>query len=430
MSKRLNSILILTCKSPHIDNARVHIPMGILYLDAAIKRDLPNLTVEIDDDYDLTEKGLERFKEFDAIGVSVMTPQRKEASSIVHKIKSLWPEKILIAGGPHISHYIDDVKDEPWDYLVRGDGERDIIKILKGEARERILNDILLRKELSSIPKPNRIGRKKFLGKYEYELKPGVKSTALITSRGCPLGCAFCENARTTTRWHDVELVDEELKDIKALGYGAFFIPDDLFAISLKKIEPYLEVIKKSGLIFRCNGHARFMTDEFARALKDAGCYEISFGAESGSQKILDNINKDTQVRQNYEFIKIVKRYGIRAKAYIMLGLPGEDSKTIAETEEFIENAKNKYKMDDFQLSIFYPYKGTAIRKAMDGGEDIDLKFLGEGLGAHTHGKGLSESRVQTKVLSPEDLLKARTRIIEKYKPKSHISGWKKICKS
>lgn len=425
MAKPLQRILLLTCKSPYLDDARIHVPMGVLYLDAAVKRDLPGVAIDIDDDYDLSEKGLDRFRGYDAIGVSVMTPQRKEASSILNSIKSVWPDKVMVAGGPHICHYIDDVKREPWDYLVRGDGERDIVSIIKGEAKERVLNDILVRKELQQIPKPDRLGRRTFLEKYKYELKPGVKSTVLITGRGCPLGCAFCENARTTTRWHGLDLIKEELLDIKALGYGAFFIPDDLFAISLSTIKPYLEVFKQSGLIFRCNGHARFLTEEFAKALKEAGCYELSFGAESGSQKILDVINKETTVGQNFEFIRIAKRYGIRVKAYIMLGLPGEDSRTVAETEEFIDKAMAGFGLDDFQLSVYYPYKGTQIREAMDNDSDIDLEFLGEGLGAHTHGKGVSEARVKTQALAPDDLLAARADIIKKYKPKSHMSGWK-----
>ena len=113
----------------------------------------------------------------------------------------------------------------------------------------------------------------------------------------------------------------------------------------------------------------------------------------------------------------------------MMMGLPGEDRKTIAETEEFIKKAKEEYGLDDFQLSIYYPYKGTAIRKAMDTGEDIDLEFLGEGLGAHTHGRGVSEARVRTRSLSPDDLLKARIELIKKYEPRSHMSGWKRSVK-
>lgn len=426
MAKRLKSILLLTCKSPYLDDPRVHAPMGILYLDAAIKRDLPDIRIEVEDEYDFTDKGLKKFEEFDVIGVSIMTPQRKEASMILNRVKSRWPQKVMVAGGAHVASYTDDIEKETWDYLVRGDGERDIVRILKGEAKGRILNDIFMGEELEQIPKPDRIGRRDFLERHCYELKPGMKSTVLIIGRGCPFGCAFCTSARSTTRWHNVDLVKEELADINELGYKGFYIPDDLFAINLQKVRPYLDAIKKSGLLFRCNAHARLMTDEFAAALKGAGCCELSFGAESGSQKILDNVCKGTTVGQNYDFIKIAKNHNIRVKAYLMLGLPGEDYRTVSETEEFIRKAIEEYGLDDFQLAIYYPYKGTAIRKAMDEGKDIDLQFLGEGLGAHTHRQGASEARVRTKTLSAEDLLRGRIRIIKKYEPKAHMSAWKK----
>ena len=426
MNKRLQSILIITCKSPYLDDPKMHAPMGVLYLDAAIKRDLPYVRVDIDTEYDLSDDGMKMFKEYDAIGVSVMTPQRKEAGRILNKIKSIWPEKVVIAGGSHVADYTNDIAKENWDYLIKGDGERNIIKVLNGEVIERISSDVLMGKDLELIPKPDRIGRRDFLEKHNYELKPGVKSTVLTVGRGCPLGCGFCSSARSSTRWHNIDLIKEELRDIKELGYEAFYIPDDIFAINLEKVRPYLHAIKNSGLIFRCNAHAKFMNDEFAAALKDAGCYELSFGIESGSQKILDNVGKKTSVQQNYDFIKIVKSHDIRIKAYFMLGLPGEDYNTISVTEEFIQNAIGRYGLDDFQLSIYYPYKGTKIRKLMDQGDDIDLQFLGEGLGAHTHGNGASEARIRTHALSAEDLLRERTRIIKNYKPKSHMSGWKK----
>src|SRR3989338_7374309 len=110
MARRLKSILLLTCKSPFLDDPKMHAPMGVLYLDAAVKRALPDVKIEIDDDYDLSDEGLKRYEEFDAVGVSVMTPQRKEASMILNSIKSVWPEKVMIAGGAHVASYIDDVE--------------------------------------------------------------------------------------------------------------------------------------------------------------------------------------------------------------------------------------------------------------------------------------------------------------------------------
>ena len=168
--------------------------------------------------------------------------------------------------------------------------------------------------------------------------------------------------------------------------------------------------------MFRCNAHARFMTDEFAEALADAGCVEVAFGAESGSQQILDRIDKKTTVQQNYDCVRHLSRYGITVKAFLMIGLPGETRATIAETERFIMTAG----IDDAQIAIYYPYKGTMLREEMDTGTATDLMFIGEGLGAYGKRSLGTDSVVRTAELSPEDLVQIREELIRKYQFRSH----------
>ena len=186
-------------------------------------------------------------------------------------------------------------------------------------------------------------------------------------------------------------------------------------------IKPICEEIKKRGLVYRCNGQARYFTEEFAKTLADSGCVEIAFGAESGSQKILDAIDKRTTVEMNYRFVELCRKYGIVCKAFLMLGLPGETYETIAETEKFIRDAK----LDDFQLALYYPYKGTKLRDAIDRGDtSFDLTFEGEGLGAYGQRGGSTESVVRTSALSAVELLKERDRLVNTYRPVSHGNMW------
>jgi len=233
--------------------------------------------------------------------------------------------------------------------------------------------------------------------------------------------CKFCEDAQTAVRWSNIETIRDELDDIMRLGYGGVYIFDDLFAIALKMITPICNELKKRDLIYRCNGQARYFNEEFAKLLSDTGCYEIAFGAETGSQKILDSIEKRTTVEMNYKFVELCKKYDIICKAFLMIGLPGETYETIAETERFIRNAQP----DDFQLSIYYPYKGTKLRDAIDRGEDnFDLSFSGEGLGAYGQKGGSTESVVRTAALSSAELLAERDRLVRMYKPESHTNKW------
>jgi anaerobic magnesium-protoporphyrin IX monomethyl ester cyclase len=406
-------LTLVSCRSPFLDDDRIYPPLGLLYLKAAVAAHAPGTEVSITDSYDL--ESLDQFADADAIGVSIMTPQRAEAERLAGALRARYPGKTLIAGGPHVRHYGGGMAGEPWDYLVAGDGERVLRQIMRGDPVRRVTNDLIPREELAAMPRPDRLGEAGFLAGYSYTLD-GLDSTTMLLGRGCPMACKFCEDAKTLTRWTSPANAEAELDDIVALGYGGVYLFDDLFAINLGKCRPYLDLIKASGLRFRCNVHARFMTAEFAAALADAGCAEVAFGAESGSQQILDRIDKKTTAQQNYDCVRYCKAAGITVKAFLMIGLPGETRATIADTERFVCTSG----IDDAQVAIFYPYKGTMLRREMDEGLASDLTFTGEGLGAYGQANLGTDAVVRTAELSPEDLVAIREDLIRTYRFRSH----------
>lgn len=238
--------------------------------------------------------------------------------------------------------------------------------------------------------------------------------------------CSFCEDAMTTVKWSSQENLEAEMDDILALGYRGVYIFDDLFSIAMPKVQPICEALKKRDLWYRCNGQAHWFTfkkwgKDFAQLLASTGCKEIAFGHESGSQIILDNIKKETTVNENYLSVKYAKDAGIRVKSFLMIGLPGENKDTIKETEKFLMTSG----IDDAQIAVFYPYKGTQIRDAIDRGHaSQDIEFVGEGLGAYGQKGGSSESVIRTNALSSEELLQERDRLVNLFKPKSHSKMW------
>lgn len=414
----LQNILLLSCRSPYLDSDKVYPPLGNLYLHTAINNARPQVNVTVTDNYSL--ENTEWLKDIDGIGVSIMTPQRAEANRILEFVKRERPDITLFAGGPHCHYYAQDIKDDPWDYICQRDGERAIIDIIDQKG-PKIKNDFMLPPVYKQhAVKPNRLDNAEFLKSYNYQLQ-GRDSTTMLTAQGCPEQCTFCEDAMSAVRWTPFDLVKEELDDIQTLGYKGVYIFDDIFAIAYKQIQPIAEELSKRGLTYRCNGQARRFNEEFAQMLSSTGCVEIAFGAESGSQKILDNIRKRTTVEANYQFVELCNKYQIHCKAFLMLGLPGEDHETINQTETFIRNSG----ITDFQLAIYYPYKGTQIRDAIDKGDrSTDLFFNGEGLGAYGQKGGASEAVVSTTSLSAKDLLRERDRLINKYKPNSHRQAW------
>jgi radical SAM superfamily enzyme YgiQ (UPF0313 family) len=170
------------------------------------------------------------------------------------------------------------------------------------------------------------------------------------------------------------------------------------------------------------------MTDEIAKILSESGCIEIGFGAESGSQKILDTINKRVKVEQNYKFVETCNKFGIKVKAFVLIGLPGEDMETIKETKAFIDyltktpymNRFGKLITNDFDVTIYFPYKGTKIRDSIDQGERIyDLSLINNPdsqLGFYKGKNGASEISVRTSGLSSEQLVEIQHSIQAEFK--------------
>lgn len=403
-------------RSSWLDDDTVYPPLGLLYLKSYLNS--RGIDVTIDDNFDFKKPYL--YSKYDLFGISAMTPQREVSNKFLNFCKDNFKADVVI-GGPHALYYLDDVKKERWDYIVPGDGFKSLLKIIQGTAN-RVESNPLTKQEWQQLPPPDRSSKEaiELLCRYNYKLQ-GVDSTTMLTAVGCNQKCKFCEAASTNVKRSSVENIKKELDDIVNLGYKGVYLFDDLFALSLKIAKPICEEIHKRKLIYRCNGQAKYFNEEFAKMLKDTGCVEIAFGAESGSQQILDNINKGTTVKQNYKFVELCKKYDIFCKAFLMIGLPGETYETIACTEKFIKDTQ----LDDFQLSVFYPYKGTIIRDEIEQkGKSSGIYFEREGLGAYGQKGGSTEAVIRTETLSSRDLLRERDRLVNMYHPRSHKQKW------
>jgi dTDP-4-dehydrorhamnose reductase len=414
-------VLLISLRSPFLDNDRIYPPLGLLYLATYINN--AGHEVDIEDAFgDIEYQRVSDYLQYDVIGVSIMTPQKEQARNILEKLKNInsGKKQIFVAGGPHANFYTTDLEKEGWDYIVKGDGEKLLLDIIEEKAQTRILYNPLTREEYNNLPTLDRLRYRNFFEDYVHTFgEVGKRATTFLSGKGCPMGCTFCENARTPIKRTPIEKAKKEFDQIQRMGFNALYIIDDLFTLSIDNVKPYAEELKKRGIIYKCNGHAKFMNKEFADLLKETGCVEVGFGIESGSQKILDKINKQTTVEQNYNFVKLMKKRGIRVRGFFMIGLPGETYETIKETEEFIKTSG----LDDFQITVYAPYKGTAIRDNIDRGIIEEELFIeGEPLLYATKGGG-SESKVRTPELSSEEILKERNRIVETYKPASHKIG-------
>jgi len=300
------------------------------------------------------------------------------------------PEVTIIIGGPHATYYTQECIAQGFDAVCMGDGERIFEAILQGDDETlnslkhpystqatRVFCDRLSEEEMNSYPIPIRDIR--YLGRYQYVLKDRL-GTTLVNSRGCPMRCAFCESGlEKSGRWFTPEHFRKELLSICSLGYRGVMIFDDLFALSPKKVKPYLDVLKEfEGMTFRCFGHARIVAKypEIIDMLAGAGCVEMGFGAESASQKVLDNIEKRTKVADLHNFVESVIGAGINVKAFFMMGLPGETPVDFQQTLDFVGHYRAKYPDSfNFDMAVLFPYKGTKIGNIIRLGEGDSLRL-------------------------------------------------------
>jgi radical SAM superfamily enzyme YgiQ (UPF0313 family) len=386
---------IIVPPSEFLDDDKVFPALGPWYIKRYVEE---NSMHQIDV---LTNPPFNNLERYDVVGFSVTTPQFNYVDKV---LKDLPKDMITVLGGPHCRTY--SVEPGTFTYVVREDGCKPFLNILNGNdpGKESDDNDQLPYRDMT-------------YHEYKYVLD-GRKSTNVITSRGCPLLCSFCEHARTPGRFKSKEAVRKEIQECVNLGFEGVMFFDDLFCLNTMRVKDMCEVIKPFNIKFRCFAHALSFNREMAQYLAEAGCVEIGYGAEHASQKILDNVNKKTKAIQNYQLINTAHEFGLRVKAFLMIGLPGEDHETVKELEQFVLTSD----VDDFDLCVYYPFVGTEIA---DYPEKFDIQIEDDKSGAYYKGKlGSSSVIVRTEALSSDDIKYWQKRIY------SHNKRWKGNMKS
>jgi radical SAM superfamily enzyme YgiQ (UPF0313 family) len=198
------------------------------------------------------------------------------------------------------------------------------------------------------------------LDPYFISARAGQPFTIMYTSKGCPYACTFCTVART--RWKDrsADSVLAELRYLRdeyRIRTVSFF--DETFTMSNKRVRAICEGIRQERLDIRwyCNTRVHLVNPDLLRDMRSAGCSGISFGVESGSQKILDGASKQATVQQAREAIRAAKDAGIKTYCAFILGLPGETRETAMDTIRFaLDTLPN-----GAQFNVLAPYPGTQL---------------------------------------------------------------------
>ncbi len=195
-----------------------------------------------------------------------------------------------------------------------------------------------------------------------WQKKHGYFSTNVVSSRGCPYGCNWCAKPISGNRFQlrRAEQVAAEIHELKtAYGVEHVWFGDDVFALDRHWVEEFATAIALYGspVPFKIQSRADLMTESTVAALGRAGCAEVWMGVESGSQKILNAMNKGLSLSAVYSARQRLAKAGIRACFFVQFGYPGEGWAEICETIQMIRNTRP----DDIGVSVSYPLPGTVF---------------------------------------------------------------------
>ena len=397
-------VTLISPPSPFLIDQKAFPSLGTLYLAAVLDQKGVNVDVaDLTNKENELESALQHYNGASLYGITATTPQYPHALRILKILRHQNPTSRIAIGGAHPSSLPDKCLQDGFDFVVSGEGEEAMIRLTSSMENGGLQPGVIripAIQDLDTIPFPAR--RLIDTRSYAYDIDGG-RGTTLITSRGCPYACAFCSKDawQQGTRFHSVNYVIAELEHIiTTYGFKHFLFLDDTMAIHKKRLLELCQHMKPLGIKWRCYARSN-TTKEMLLAMKDAGCVEVGVGVESGSQKILNIVNKKETVEQNTTFIEMCKEIGIIANVFIMIGLPGETYETVEDTRRWMERVRPQ----KFGFNIFMPYAGTPIYNHPEK-YDIRIYDVPDERSWVKGRQGEYESFVATKELSREEIVR------------------------
>jgi radical SAM superfamily enzyme YgiQ (UPF0313 family) len=319
----------------------------------------------------------------DYLGLSATTISVCNAARIAARVKTRSPDVVTIVGGPHVSAIPERTLEAfaAFDYGVVGEGEVSLFELLDGLAQGRPVDRIagLVYREggeggrvranprapyiddLDALPMP----AWDLLPDFPHRFRPSILShpqtpvASVITSRGCPFSCTFCDRSTSGRRgrMHSVEGVVRLCRHLVDLGVRHILFVDDLFTVRKQRVIDLCHALLDAGLRFTwsCNSHPNLLDFSTMQLMRRAGCWQIAYGIESGSQRILDVVKREVRIPRMRDTLRMTRAAGIRAKGYVMIGHPTEGLDSLAETADFL----GVVELDVCQITKFTPYPGT-----------------------------------------------------------------------
>lgn len=316
----------------------------------------------------------------DYLGLSATTISVTNGARIAARVKELLPGIVTILGGPHVSAIpVRTLEAFPAiDFGIVGEGERSLFDLLRSLEEAQPVDAVAglaYRKDgkvianarapyiddLDELPPPAWDLLADFPHRFQPSLfqYPRAPVASLMTSRGCPFSCVFCDRSTSGRkgRLHSVDYVVAMCRHLVGLGTRHIIFLDDLFTVRKQRVIDMCHAFLDHGFEFSwsCNSHPNLLDFDTMKLMRRAGCWQIAYGIESGSQRILDVVKHEVRIPRMRETLRMTRAAGIRAKGYMMIGHPTEGLDSLAEDVEFLKSVE----LDFCQVTKFTPYPGT-----------------------------------------------------------------------
>jgi len=281
----------------------------------------------------------------DLVGFSMLSRAYGAAIQLIRYLKTFSRVSIVV-GGPHVFIAPGELaEDKDIDYCIIGEGEitlAELAKTLQNGADVSTVKGIIYKnggRIIETEPRPllKDLDRLPFPNYRVYGIRE-IKEYPLLTSRGCPYGCAFCLSPKLSQhRWrarNPEKLIDELVHAVETYRSTSFTIMDDNFTLDARRAEEFCDLLMQSGLKLKWwsdNGiRADKVTEGLALKMKQAGCAGVSLGVESFDPEVFDRVNKGETIEQIKKTIRLFRQHKIRVDGFLIVGLPGDTfAKTI-----------------------------------------------------------------------------------------------------
>jgi anaerobic magnesium-protoporphyrin IX monomethyl ester cyclase len=318
-----------------------------------------------------------------AIGITASTVSILSAARIGDMIKKVDSGKPIVIGGPHVTAVPEETmgKFTCFDMGVVGEGEVTVVELFQaiiGGGDLENIDGIVFRKgnSVEINKKRDFIRDLDLLPMPAWDLLPALSqfykpvslsyqklpSTSLITSRGCTGKCTFCDRKvfGNACRCFSAEYLFEMVKELYyTYGIRDILFDDDNFVLFKGRLTEFCEMLSRSNLeiSWACNARVDLVNHETLKLMARSGCWQIAYGIESGSQEILDVLNKGIRIVQIEDAIRMTRKAGIKSKGFFMAGSPLETKQTLKDTMRLILDLP----LDDFQITFFTPLPGCDL---------------------------------------------------------------------